>query len=55
MIMTKEQIQEAHNVALEYLKLPHTVNILNFVQIGMQMAISGEVLYNEDGSIIWID
>lgn len=53
--MTKEQIQEAHEIAQRYLKSKHGSNISDYVQIGLQYAINGEVLYNEDGSIIHID
>lgn len=51
--MTREQIQETHNMAEVHFK--NNGSISDCVQICLQMAINGEVLYNEDGSIIWID
>lgn len=44
--MTKENIQAAYKVALE-----HTTTVEEAVQVGMQMALNGEVCFNEDGSV----
>lgn len=52
--MTKEKIQEAYEIASEYLLDPFIEdknNIKDLVQIGIQMALNGEVLYNEDGTV----
>lgn len=54
--MTKEQIQEAYDIAFGHsIDSSRITDIKDFVQIGMQMAINGEVLYDEDGSILYID
>lgn len=49
--MTKQNIQEAYKIAEEQLKRDKAVDIKDFVQIGFQIALNGEVLYNEDESI----
>jgi hypothetical protein len=49
--MTKENIQEVYKIAEEQLKRDKAVDIKDFVQIGIQVALNGEVLYSDDGSI----
>ena len=51
--MTKEQIQEAYSIAKDYINDPSVYPgmIEEVIQIAFQLAINGEVLYNEDGTI----
>lgn len=53
--MEKEQIREAYRIAKDYNKGPHGNRVTDYVQIGMQMALNGEVLYHENGRVIRID
>ena len=53
--MTQEQIQQAYSVALDYTMANPDYTEQELVQIGIQMAVNGEVFYNEDGSLQMID
>lgn len=55
--MTKEQIIEAYTIAERYFleskiyTTYHDEFSKDIIQIGMQIALNGEVLYNEDGTV----
>lgn len=54
--MTKEQIQEAYQSAEALIVNSNgKCDTKDLVNIGIQMALQGEVLYNEDGTIQRID
>lgn len=44
--MRKEDIETAYKVALE-----HTNTVQEAVQVGIQMALNGEVCFNDDGTV----
>lgn len=48
--MTKENIETAYRVARE-----HTSTIEEAVQVGFQMAINKEILFDSDGNVTFID
>tara|TARA_R110002012_G_scaffold307551_1_gene513049 strand:- start:464 stop:640 length:177 start_codon:yes stop_codon:yes gene_type:complete len=58
--MTAEKIQEAYRISRSYVHTfykergQHNIE-KDVVQIGIQMAINGEVSYNEDGTVKRID
>ena len=57
--MTKEQIERAYTEARRYKEISELYGderseeeyMKDFVQIGMSMALNGEVLYSDNGSI----
>ena len=49
--MTKEQIQESYKIAEDLWTKNNGAIIKDFVSIGIQMALNGEIVYNENGSI----
>lgn len=53
--MTKEQIQQAYNMALDYTMAYPEATIQEIIQIGIQMALQGEVHFDNDSRIIMID
>ena len=54
--MTEEQIQQAYIEAEKYLEGRNKKwSTKCIVQIGIQMALQGEVLYNENGTVQRID
>ena len=61
--MTKEQIERAYTEARRYKEISELYGDKrseedyrkDFVQIGMSMALNGEILYDEKGNIIRID
>tara|TARA_R110000772_G_scaffold44329_4_gene102000 strand:+ start:4414 stop:4575 length:162 start_codon:yes stop_codon:yes gene_type:complete len=53
--MKKQQIQEAYSVALDYTMANPDYTEQELVQIGIQMALQGEVHFDEYDRVIMID
>jgi hypothetical protein len=54
--MKKKQIQEAYKIANRYVSdNPDNFELECLVQIGLQMALSGEVLFDKEDKIIRIE
>lgn len=59
--MTKEQIQKAYEVAEKYFDNHKDYRLYNhelmkdFVNIGIQMALQGEVIFDSEGALQRID
>ena len=59
--MKKEQIEEAYKIAEEYFENNNAYKVYyeelskDLIQIGAQMALQGEVLFDENNSLIRIE
>lgn len=54
--MKKEKITEAYKQAEQYVKdNPDNFDLQGLVQIGFQMAINDEILYDDNGRILRIE
>ena len=55
--MEKKQIEEAYKIGVKYFEDSNNYAVYyeelskDLIQIGIQMALNGEVLFNEDGTV----
>lgn len=53
--MNKEKIEEAYKIGTEYFSKLDINEVIDLIQIGIQMALQGEVLFGDNKMISRID